>query len=131
MPDLALSPALLMAEGTEWLGNAGVADPRRQALRIWAELQGHVSGVRHYSPPPCPWTLNLPPSIVSPFAAAPLGEPLPYVTGKVGFRHLTLQIDRRALIPRPETEGLVELLLQRVRKRLASPMWEPAAAASH
>jgi release factor glutamine methyltransferase len=42
------------------------------------------------------------------------GEPLSYVTGWTGFRLLKLRIDRRALIPRPETEGLVELLLERV-----------------
>jgi len=41
------------------------------------------------------------------------GEPLPYVTGVAGFRHLTLRCDRRALIPRPETEGLVDLVLER------------------
>ena len=40
MPELALSSAVLVAEGTDCLGNAGVADARRQALRIWAELQG-------------------------------------------------------------------------------------------
>jgi release factor glutamine methyltransferase len=39
------------------------------------------------------------------------GEPLPYVTGLAGFRRLTLRADRRALIPRPETEGLVDLVL--------------------
>jgi len=35
------------------------------------------------------------------------GVPLAYAVGRVGFRTLDLAIDRRALIPRPETEGLV------------------------
>ena len=38
-----------------------------------------------------------------------------HVTGWSGFRRLSLRSDRRALIPRPETEGLVELLLKRVQ----------------
>jgi release factor glutamine methyltransferase len=37
------------------------------------------------------------------------------VTGWIGFRHLTLRSDGRALIPRPETEGLVDLVLGRLR----------------
>jgi release factor glutamine methyltransferase len=36
------------------------------------------------------------------------GEPLQYVVGAWGFRHLELLVDRRVLIPRPETEILVE-----------------------
>jgi len=32
------------------------------------------------------------------------GEPLQYVLGRWGFRRLDLAIDRRVLIPRPETE---------------------------
>lgn len=36
-------------------------------------------------------------------------EPVAYITGRRGFRRLELQIDRRALIPRPETELLVEI----------------------
>jgi release factor glutamine methyltransferase len=39
------------------------------------------------------------------------GEPLQYVLGEWDFRHLTLTVDRRALIPRPETEELVDLVL--------------------
>jgi release factor glutamine methyltransferase len=35
-------------------------------------------------------------------------EPLQYVLGEWGFRRLVLTVDRRALIPRPETEVLVE-----------------------
>ena len=38
-------------------------------------------------------------------------EPLAYVLGEWGFRRLTLSIDRRALVPRPETEVLVERCL--------------------
>jgi release factor glutamine methyltransferase len=38
-------------------------------------------------------------------------EPLQYVLGEWGFRRLTLAVDRRALIPRPETEVLVERAL--------------------
>ncbi len=38
-------------------------------------------------------------------------EPLQYVLGEWGFRHLTLAVDRRALIPRPETEVLVDRCL--------------------
>jgi release factor glutamine methyltransferase len=41
------------------------------------------------------------------------GVPFAYAVGHVGFRTLDLTIDRRALIPRPETEGLVDLVLAR------------------
>src|SRR4051794_40900781 len=36
------------------------------------------------------------------------GEPLQYVLGRWGFRRLDLLVDRRVLIPRPETEVVVE-----------------------
>ena len=41
-------------------------------------------------------------------------EPLQYILGRTAFRELDLLTDRRALIPRPETEGLVELVLEAV-----------------
>jgi release factor glutamine methyltransferase len=40
------------------------------------------------------------------------GEPLQYILGTADFRNITLKVDRRALIPRPETEGLVEIALE-------------------
>jgi release factor glutamine methyltransferase len=40
------------------------------------------------------------------------GEPLQYVLGRWGFRHLDLMVDQRVLIPRPETETVVETALQ-------------------
>jgi release factor glutamine methyltransferase len=39
-------------------------------------------------------------------------EPLAYVLGEWGFRRLTLSVDPRVLIPRPETEILVERCLE-------------------
>jgi release factor glutamine methyltransferase len=38
-------------------------------------------------------------------------EPVAYILGVKGFRHIELAVDRRVLIPRPETELLVELAL--------------------
>jgi release factor glutamine methyltransferase len=38
-------------------------------------------------------------------------EPLAYVLGEWGFRRLTLKTDARALVPRPETEVVVERVL--------------------
>lgn len=42
------------------------------------------------------------------------GEPLQYVLGSWGFRTLDLLVDRRVLIPRPETEWVVEQALRRL-----------------
>ncbi|HEY7456401.1 MAG TPA: peptide chain release factor N(5)-glutamine methyltransferase [Solirubrobacterales bacterium] len=39
-------------------------------------------------------------------------EPVAYILGRKGFRSLELRVDRRVLIPRPETELLVELALE-------------------
>ena len=41
-------------------------------------------------------------------------EPLAYVLGEWGFRRLTLSVDRRVLVPRPETEVVVERCLARL-----------------
>ncbi|HVX39577.1 MAG TPA: peptide chain release factor N(5)-glutamine methyltransferase [Gemmatimonadaceae bacterium] len=42
------------------------------------------------------------------------GAPLAYAVGRAAFRHLTLDVDERVLIPRPETEQLVDLVLDEV-----------------
>lgn len=42
-------------------------------------------------------------------------EPLQYILGEVEFHGLKLKVDRRALIPRPETERLVERVIERAQ----------------
>ena len=45
------------------------------------------------------------------------GEPVQYVLGQWDFRSLTLKVDRRAMIPRPETEQLVDLVVKSAQVR--------------
>ncbi|MEE9132440.1 MAG: peptide chain release factor N(5)-glutamine methyltransferase [Gemmatimonadota bacterium] len=45
------------------------------------------------------------------------GEPLQYIEGRAAFRRLSLHVDRSVLIPRPETEQLVEHVLDWCRGR--------------
>lgn len=52
------------------------------------------------------------------------GEPLQYALGSWGFRGLDLLVDRRVLIPRPETETVAEIALEeaaRLGARRAAP----------
>jgi release factor glutamine methyltransferase len=47
-----------------------------------------------------------------------LGEPLQYVMKRWAFRHLDVFVDQRVLIPRPETETVVDIALSLATKRL-------------
>jgi len=108
---VTLDDALRDAAGR--LAAAGIPEPRREAERIWAGLTGRELGAaflaRHDLFEPSEAIV-----FTEAVSRRSAGEPLAYVTGRCGFRYLDLRIDRRALIPRPETEGLVTLLLERV-----------------
>jgi release factor glutamine methyltransferase len=45
-------------------------------------------------------------------------EPVAYILGRKGFRQLELTVDSRVLVPRPETELLVELALELAPRRV-------------
>jgi release factor glutamine methyltransferase len=47
------------------------------------------------------------------------GAPFAYAVGRAAFRHLTLEVDERVLIPRQETEILVDCVLARARHGVA------------
>jgi release factor glutamine methyltransferase len=49
------------------------------------------------------------------------GEPLQYALGAWGFRRLELVLDRRVLIPRPETEEVVEVACAELRRVAPAP----------
>jgi release factor glutamine methyltransferase len=105
-----------LVEAGEVLERAGIQDPRREALNLWARLSN--------TPLQNVWLARdaeAPEDEVYRFRAAverrANGEPFAYVVGTVGFRYLDLHVDRSVLIPRPETEGLVERVLDWGRKR--------------
>lgn len=55
------------------------------------------------------------------------GVPAAYAAGVRAFRTIDLACDARALIPRPETEGLVELVLHWAQRRWGDGPWGDAA----
>ena len=112
MPEVATTVRALLDRARAALDVAGVPDPADEALRLWAGLRREPRGSALLSPDAEPSEregLRFEEAVARRVA----GEPLAYVVGNTGFRHLELATDRRALIPRPETEGLVELVLAR------------------
>src|SRR6476469_7745369 len=105
----------LLTGATALLRGAGLGDgARREAVRIWAGLEVAPSASHLLDE-----GAVIAPERSAVFLAAirrrAAGEPLAHVPGWAGFRHLMLRSDARALIPRPETEGLVDLVLSRIR----------------
>jgi release factor glutamine methyltransferase len=102
------SVAEALASATDALVAAGVGEPRLDAELMLAEATG-LSRT----------TLAARPETgVEPAAARRFGgmmrrriarEPLAYVLGRRGFRRIELEVDARVLVPRPESEMLVEL----------------------
>ncbi|MEP7228252.1 MAG: peptide chain release factor N(5)-glutamine methyltransferase [Gemmatimonadales bacterium] len=114
MPELAVALGALIDEGAGRLACSGVSEPRREAIRMWTEIGQRAPAAAFLEREHAVETaeaLRFQEAITRRVG----GEPLPHVTGCCGFRRLSLVSDARALIPRPETEGLIDLLLQRVR----------------
>ena len=112
MPEIESLVHEQLRRATGSLGSAGIAAPGREA-RWLAEAVWGVGSVELLL-----GDVRLDGSMIQRYDALVArragGEPLAYVTGQAVFRHLTLRSDRRGLIPRPETEGLVDLVLERV-----------------
>jgi release factor glutamine methyltransferase len=107
----------LLNEGVSRLREAGSETPRLDAEL----LLGHAVGVDRTG------LAAHPEAAVGPAAAATYeagitrraaGEPVAYIRGLKEFFGLAFSVDRRALIPRPETELLVELGLAELARRL-------------
>ncbi len=132
MPERALVSSTIaeaLGDAAQRLAGPEIADPRREARAVWAAVVGGGLG------PGDVWLAR-----GRPVAAAirrrfwdaveqrASGVPFAYAVGRASFRMLELKCDPRALIPRPETEGLVELVLHETGSRAAGrEMWGTVA----
>jgi len=100
----------VLRRSTDHLAARGSGRPRLEAERLLAHALGleRVELYMHLDRPLSVAELDDARALVRRRAD---GEPLQYVLGEWGFRRLTLRVDGRALIPRPETETLVERCL--------------------
>jgi release factor glutamine methyltransferase len=96
---------------TDALAAAGVEDPRLDAELLLAEAAEWSRAALVADP-----TAEVPPAAGRRFGEMVRRrlrrEPVAYILGRKGFRNLELAVDRRVLVPRPETELLVELALE-------------------
>lgn len=107
-PAVTVARALELA--TARLARAGIDSPRLDAELLLAEVLGgdRARLVIAAREPVKPRALAAFRALLDRREAR---EPVAYILGRRGFRHLELSCDRRALIPRPETELLVEIAL--------------------
>ncbi len=104
----------LVRELTGLLRSGGVEDPGREARdivaalldvpRFWPGLNSHE-----------PLAAGDAERARAAAARRVAGAPFAYAVGRTAFRHLTLEVDDRVLIPRQETEQLVEAVLDSAR----------------
>jgi release factor glutamine methyltransferase len=109
-PDGTVSWRELLAEAVARLAAAGVDTAEMDARRIVADCLDVPMGqlARSLGDPATERGVARFDRMV---ARRVEGEPLQYVLGSWGFRTLELMVDRRVLIPRPETESVVEVAL--------------------
>lgn len=101
-----------LTSATDALRAVGVEDPRLDAEVMLAEATGSDRATLVADS-----GAELPPAASRLFGEMVRRrlrrEPVAYIVGRKGFRHIDLAVDRRVLIPRPETELLVEIALER------------------
>ena len=110
-----LTVRALLREGQLRLARAGVDTPRLDAEVLLMELLGIDRAGLYLAYPD-----TAPEAIAGRFRTwierRAAGEPVAYLIGHREFMGLDFRVDPRALIPRPETEFLVEWALERLRR---------------
>jgi release factor glutamine methyltransferase len=96
-----------MADAVAQLAAAGCDTPRLDAELLLADALG-VSRADLYARE----VARAPDGFADMLRRRAAREPVAYITGRRAFRNIELAVDRRVLIPRPDTETLVEVALR-------------------
>ncbi len=105
----------LLRWSTDYLKEKGIGGGRLDVEHLLADILGmdRLQLYLHFDRPVSPEELDtFKPRLLD----RARRKPLQYILGKTSFRELSLRTDPRALIPRPETEELVEAVLGRVQE---------------
>ena len=94
-----------MAEAVAQLAEAGCDTPRLDAELLLADALGCDRAELYRR------DVEPPPEFAERVRRRAAREPVAYITGRRAFRNIELAVDRRVLIPRPDTETLVEAAL--------------------
>ncbi|HHT01876.1 MAG TPA: peptide chain release factor N(5)-glutamine methyltransferase [Firmicutes bacterium] len=108
-----MTRAQALKKAVQDLQRAGLAPAL--AVREAGDLLAHAIGLRRsdlYWEPDLALSAGEEEAFQGYVARRMAGEPLQYILGQWEFMGLTFAVDRRVLIPRPETEGLVMAVLQ-------------------
>lgn len=115
----------LLRQGADRLAAAGIEDGWREAAMLLAHVLGRDRA----------WLIGHGDEPAMPAQAAAFqallqrrrdGEPMAYVLGECGFWSLSLKVTPAVLVPRPETELLVEQTLACLSERRPSAAWRVA-----
>jgi release factor glutamine methyltransferase len=110
----------LLDTAAGYLGEKGSSSPRLDAELLLAETLGldRIHLYTEYDRPLAACEVDRYRELIGRRARH---EPVAYILGRAYFRHLRLEVTPAVLIPRPETEELVDLALQMLRLK---PPWE-------
>src|SRR5829696_3020433 len=101
---------MALAIATAELRDAGCDTPRLDAELLLADAMGTTRTQLHLAPER-ELTVAQSGRFADLLRRRRAREPVAYLLGKRAFRHIELTVDERVLVPRPETEGLVEAAL--------------------
>ena len=114
----------LLVEANRLLASAGIRDSQLEAELLLASALGTSRGDLYVPPGKDPTQAEA--ERFLDFVEQRMARaPIQYITGEAAFRHLDVLVGDAVLIPRPETEILVETALEFLGARNASTLLEP------